>query len=96
MALSAAQRAALTAAAQREGVEPDKLIAAAESAVDESAPATPAEVQPAEVKVFAYHFPFLRVNEVRELIGLSAIEDGDLWTGEWLAKHGGTPPTPAA
>ncbi len=49
----------------------------------------------AEVKVFAYHQPFMRANEIREGIGLAAdAPDGELFAGEFLAKHG-APAAPA-
>ena len=45
---------------------------------------------------FAYEYPFLRVNEVRASLFLDPVPDGDLYTTEWLSKHGGsasaTPP----
>lgn len=39
---------------------------------------------------FAYEYPFLRVNEVRASLFLPPLDDGDMFTGEWLAKHGGS------
>lgn len=41
---------------------------------------------------FAYEFPFLRVNQVLEALFLPSVPDGDLFTGEWLAKHSAAPP----
>lgn len=52
--------------------------------------ATAAPAPKAEVKVFAYHQPFMKVREIREGIGLPGdVEDGDLFAQEFLAKHGG-------
>lgn len=48
---------------------------------------------------FAYEYPFLTVNEVRESLFLDSAPDGEMFTGEWLKKHGGgqgAPPAPAA
>lgn len=43
-------------------------------------------------KVFQYHLPYLRVKEVRKLIGFTeAVEDDEMFTGPWLLKHGGQP-----
>lgn len=39
---------------------------------------------------FSYEYPFLKVNEVRASLFLDAIADGELFTGEWLAKHSGS------
>lgn len=38
---------------------------------------------------FAYEYPFLKTNEVRASLFLEPVSDGDMFTGEWLAKHGG-------
>lgn len=45
-----------------------------------------------EPRVFAYHQPFMRANEIREGIGLPGdAEDGELFALEFVAKHGGNP-----
>lgn len=60
----------------------------------EGGPVKPPKAEPraaAEVKVFAYHQPFMKVAEIREGIGLPGdVEDGELFSAEFLAKHGGT------
>jgi hypothetical protein len=49
-----------------------------------------------EVRVFAYHQPFMKAKEIREGIGLDGdVEDGELFAGEFLAKHGGKPDDPS-
>jgi lambda family phage portal protein len=46
-----------------------------------------------EVKVFAYHQPFMTVKEIREGIGLDPnIEDSELFANEFVAKHSGDAP----
>lgn len=45
---------------------------------------------------FAYEYPFLRTNEVRASLFLDPLPDGDLYTGEWLAKHSGGATAPPA
>lgn len=53
-------------------------------------PPTSAPEKPPEVKVFAYHQPFMKAKEIREGIGLPGdVEDGDLFALEFTAKHGG-------
>lgn len=42
---------------------------------------------------FSYEYPFLRVNQVLESLFLPSVPDGDLFTGEWLARHGAAPTT---
>jgi hypothetical protein len=44
---------------------------------------------------FAYQYPFLKVNEVRASVGMPPIGDGDLFTQEWLPKHGGGGASPS-
>ena len=87
------------AAAEREGVDPEELLAEVEALRAEAPPA------PSAPKLFQYHVPFLRVGELRRAIaaafpgGLPTTEDDQMWTGEFLAKHGGvtgaTPTTPS-
>lgn len=66
------------------------------AAVDKKSAAKPPADKPAEVKVFAYHQPFMKAKEIRAGINLpDDVEDGELFAGEFLAKHGG-PAKPAA
>lgn len=104
MPLSDEKRKELHDAAQAAGLDPDEVVAEAEKIAGEDAPpeAKPAgekaEAAPApkgEVKIFAYHLPFMKVREVRASIGLAdRIDDDEMPTGEWLAKHGGGVPSP--
>ncbi len=44
---------------------------------------------------FAYEYPFLTVNEIRESLFLPPLGDGGMFSGEWLTKHsGGAQPAP--
>jgi len=67
---------------------------------DEAAPGATAGESAAKAHggrgYFAYEYPFLRTNEVRASLFLDPIPDGDMFTGEWLAKHSGGTPVPAA
>ena len=99
MALTERQRAALRAHAEAEGLDADELIAAAEE--PDEGDAGESKAAPGEPpKIFQYyHTPFLRVFEIRASIGFSErVEDDDMWSAEFLAKHGGvtgaTPRTP--
>lgn len=88
--------------ASPEQAPPPKADAAA-SAESDAAPATTVpkapvaakpkattQEKPAEVKVFSYHQPFMKVKEIRENIGLSGdVEDGELFALEFLEEHGG-------
>ena len=99
MQLSPEQLTALRAAAEGEGVDPDALIKAAESELEDDGDKKPAgKDAPTEIKIFQYHLPFLRANELRALLGQPIdVPDGELFCGEWLAKHGGSlAGTPAA
>jgi hypothetical protein len=75
--------------AEENGISSDELIAAAEEEL--ASRALPGDATPEGTGApFEPHaYPFLRVNEIRERLGVPAAEDGDLWAGEWLAKHGG-------
>lgn len=105
MPLTEKEREQLAAIAEKHGVSPEELIAEAERVADEeSEPGkNDAAAKDADAPTgaesgakahggrgyFAYEYPFLRVNEVRASLFLDKIEDGELYTGEWLAKHGG-------
>lgn len=77
--------------------DPDIEITTEDSPVTEDKPAAnnktgPVETKPSEVKVFAYHQPFMKAKEIREGIGLPGdVEDGELFANEFVAKHGGKP-----
>lgn len=95
MPLSPDQIAALRAAAAREGVDPDALVAAAEEHPAESGAerkdtgAAPTATEPP--KLFQYHLPFVLVRELRsKWLGLDErIADDDMLCGEFAVKHGG-------
>lgn len=92
--LSDSEREQLAAAAKAEGYDPAAVIAAAE-ADEEQAPAESGAV-PAGLKfgegLYQYLLPYMRASEVRQFMGLTGdTPDGELFTGEWLAKHGGQP-----
>lgn len=96
MRLNPEQEAALRIAAEREGVDADELIAAAENDSDDTEPDTPSGGRESGAKAhagrgyFAYEFPFLTVNEVRASLFLGPAADGDMYTGDWLKKYGGS------
>lgn len=57
---------------------------------DKAKPTPPGKSTPPEVRVFAYHQPFMKVKEIRAGIALTeSVPDEDLFSGEFLAKHGG-------
>lgn len=98
MQLDDQQRARLREVATREGIDPEELIAAAESEDDErptsageeaASGAAPANVEPP--KLFQYHLPFVRVREVRRVwLGLTeAFPGDDEIASEWAAKFSG-------
>lgn len=61
-----------------------------ETSVKKSPPAKSPDKGAGEVKVFSYHQPFMKAKEIREGIGLPGdVPDGELFSGEFLAKHGG-------
>lgn len=99
--LTPEQKAALAQVAEREGVDPQELVSAAERIVaadagggQKPAPATPgAEIgKSAPPKLFMYHLPFVTVKEVRQRwLGLTDSFAGDAAVAsEWAADHGGS------
>lgn len=87
----------LRAEAEREGVEPDDLIAAAEEVeAEEDEPATEGDGKKRSAggkdgerpKLFQYHLPFLTVREVREFLGMTDPFPGDAKVAaEWALKY---------
>jgi hypothetical protein len=76
--------------ADENGVDPDELIAAAEAELSSRNPSDGTPDASAAGSPFEPHaYPFLRVNEIRERLGVPPADDGELWSGEWLAKHRG-------
>jgi hypothetical protein len=73
-------------------------LAAKESAGDRAEPAsTKAGAPTGEVKIFAYHLPFLQAGEVRKSIGFEpgGIPEPTLPSGQWLQKYGGGESAPS-
>lgn len=94
--LTQLEEAALRKRAEQQGIDPEEYLAAAraveaEASAGEAGTAPPKGAATAEPpKVFQYSLPFLRANEYRELLGQKPdAPDGELFCGEWLAKHGG-------
>ena len=102
MPLDAEMRAKVRALAQEMGEDPDE----AEGMADEETAGVPRAKESPEAraataaeppKIFAYHLPYMRANEIRRSIGLPEdAPDGDLMSGEWLAKHSPTTGTTSA
>lgn len=94
--LSEKQKELLRAEADKRGIDPDKLIAAAEREAgrsqDSTAPkAANVSAERAEPpKLFQYHLPFVTVREVRQVwLGLTDAFPGDnAIAAEWAAEHG--------
>lgn len=93
MPLTNEQRALLTEEAKKRGLDPDKLIAAAERGSEGSTgkPATTAGVPGKEKpNLYMYLLPFVTVNEVRTIwLELDPVAGGEQYAGEWAAKQGG-------
>lgn len=92
MPLSDEQKTKLAAEAQKRGLDPAKLIAAADKAAQ--APATKSKVDAAASadlpppNLYLYHLPFVTVNEVRMIwLKLDAVAGGDQYAAEWAAKQ---------
>lgn len=93
MPLSDKQRAMLEEEAKRRGIDPAKLIAAAERSTQSTTAATKAEVSSDEAppNLYMYHLPFVTVNEVRERwLKLPPVSGGEQYAAEWAAQRGGT------
>lgn len=98
MPLNEQQRAALEAAAEREGVDPAELIAAAEAELaateGEAKPDAAAKPGSAEQpKLFQYHLAFVKVREVRaNWLGLTDPFPGDdEVAAAWAARFAAAP-----
>lgn len=90
------ERAALTKEAQAGGFDVAAYLADAEQEDADGESTKPAGPNgKGEVGFFAFQYPFLTVNEIRESLGLPAVGDGGKFSGEWLASHGGVPKAPA-
>lgn len=98
MALTTEQRARLTAEAQRRGIDPAALIAAAESAPAGPVPGTPPVPGAEKPNLFMYLLPFVTVNEVRTIwLELDPVAGGEAYAAEWAAKQtAGAPPSMSA
>ncbi len=102
MPLSQEQKDHLTAEAEKRGLDPAKLIAAAEDHLAQAVESQPKDsggakaakesgATPDQPKLFQYHLPFVTVKEVRQhWLGLTDSFPGDSEVAsEWAAKHGG-------
>ena len=97
MTLTPEQLDALRDAAERNGLNLDDLIGVAETMTGddnnsiESGAREPGEL-PLNERLLIGHLPYITVNELRvDFMGLPKAPDGELFTGEWLLKHGGLP-----
>lgn len=91
MPLSDEQRAKLEAEAERRGIDPAKLIAAAEKSTQTQATPSKAEIASDEAppNLYMYHLPFVTVNEVRvRWLKLDPVEGGEQYAAEWAAQRG--------
>lgn len=89
MALSESQMAALQAVADREGVDVEQLVAAAERGDSGEV-----SVRPTAERLLIGFLPFIKVHELRSLwLGLDErIPDDEMTCGEYAMKHGGEAP----
>ena len=88
--LTSAQTAALRAEAERRGVDPGELIAAAEELSGPADQPKGKASAPAKTDrpLFMYHLPFVTVNEVRTVwLGLDPVAGGDQYAGEWASQR---------
>ena len=84
----------IRAEAVKRGVDPDAAIARADSRPASRKPAK-AEAVPLVDKLLIGHLPFVKVRELRELLGLTErVPDDELMCGEFAAKHGGASASP--
>lgn len=94
MPLTSKQKAALEAKAKEKGIEPAKLIAAAEALSSEGATTDAPKAPGAAAKgekpnLYMYHLPFVTVNEVRTIwLDLEPVAGGEEYAGIWAAKQG--------
>ena len=86
------QRAALIAEAEKRGIDPAKLIAAADKSrqsTSESGKSKSPPTDEAPPNLYMYHLPFLTVNEVRvRWLKLEQVAGGEQYAGEWAAQRG--------
>lgn len=100
MALSEEQKARLRTEAGKRGIDPDKLIAAAEAEPSDDSSSGSRSPAPTgeQPKLFMYLLPFVTVREVRQKwLGLtdSFSGDGEV-AAKWAAKMtAGAAPSPA-
>jgi hypothetical protein len=87
MALSPSDETILRAAAEREGVDADELIAAARDIGGKAAGGGQSQSQ--GPKLYMYLLPYLRVSEVRQVfLGLTDQFPGDgEIASDWAAQH---------
>ena len=98
MPLSSAQREALVAEANRQGIDSAKLLELAERTSGEGKSSKEGGDAPSKEKpaLYMYLLPFVTVNEVRTIwLELDPVSGGDEYAGAWAAKQsgngGGTP-----
>lgn len=86
--LSEAQIATIRAEAAKRGIPEAALLQAAERLASGGAPGAGGGAEPP--KIYQYHLPFMRVFEIRQLIGLTErIANDDLLCGEFMSRFGG-------
>lgn len=79
----------IRAEAARRGVDPARALARAEE-LKRSEPAQAEQPEKLVDKLLIGHLPFVRVRELRTLLGLTErVPDDELMCGEFAAKHGG-------
>jgi hypothetical protein len=95
MPLSEDQKSRLTQEAQRRGIDPAKLIAAAERGPSDSTGAQAGKGEPSvgaeKPNLYMYLLPFVTVNEVRTIwLELEAIAGGDMNAAKYAAAQTAT------
>ena len=90
MPLTDEQRAALAAEAEKRGIDPAKLIAAADKSGQTPVTGKDAvSTDEAPPNLYIYPLPFLTVNEVRmHWLKLPPVTGGEQYAGEWAAQRG--------